>query len=90
MPAAQYTMRCRQQACDGSHAGESLEQSTPLVKDPARLPDPSTLRRWFAQLVNLGNVLGCVLRRNFPALPTNLAWDWTAIGRILHYEVRGP
>ena len=83
-------MRCRQQACERSSAGKSLEQSAPFVKDLARLPDPSTLRRWLAELLNLRTALGCFLLRYFPALPTNLTWDWTVIGRILQSEARSP
>ena len=30
--------------------GKPLESATPLVKDPDKLPSPSTLRRWFRSL----------------------------------------
>ena len=41
-----YSFRCRQQAWEPIAAGDSVEQSAPHSKDPTRLPDPSTLRRW--------------------------------------------
>ncbi len=41
-----YSLRCRQQACERIAAGDSVEQAAPHCKDPSRLPDPSTLRRW--------------------------------------------
>jgi hypothetical protein len=47
LPYAHYTLRCRQQAWDAVCTdGARWEQSAPLCKDPARLPDPSTVRRW--------------------------------------------
>src|SRR5262249_20477886 len=45
-PSGHYTLHCRQQACERLAAGESAEQATPHCKNPTRLPDPSTLRRW--------------------------------------------
>ena len=45
-PSAHFSLRCRQQACERIAAGESVEQAAPHCKDPSRLPDPSTLRRW--------------------------------------------
>jgi hypothetical protein len=45
-PSGHYTLRCRQQACERIAAGESAEQAAPHCKDPTRLPDPSTVRRW--------------------------------------------
>ena len=41
-----FSLRCRQQACERIAAGDSVEQAAPHCKDPSRLPDPSTLRRW--------------------------------------------
>ena len=41
-----YTLHCRQQACEHIAAGETAEQAAPHCKDPTRLPDPSTVRRW--------------------------------------------
>ena len=45
-PSGRYTLHCRQQACERAAAGESAEQAAPHCKDPTRLPDPSSVRRW--------------------------------------------
>ena len=45
-PSGHYTLQCRQQSCERMSAGDSAEQAVPLCKNPTRLPDPSTLRRW--------------------------------------------
>jgi hypothetical protein len=83
--SACYTLRCRQQACERIAAGESSEQAAPHCKDPTRLPDPSTVRRW-AQRRLLGvwcwltsGAVGAHLLR----APTILAWDLGAVCRIL-------
>ena len=48
-------LRCRRQAWDAICSDrETWEQSAPLCKDPTRLPDPSTLRRWaWRRLISL-------------------------------------
>jgi hypothetical protein len=51
VPSGHYSLRCRQQACERMAAGDSTEQATPHCKNPARLPDPSTLRRWVQRRV---------------------------------------
>jgi len=50
-----FILRCRRHAWDPVCTnGAGLGQSAPLCKDPARLPDPSTLRRWaYRGLVSL-------------------------------------
>jgi hypothetical protein len=45
-PSGHYTLHCRQQACERIAAGESAEQAAPHCKDPTRLPDSSSVRRW--------------------------------------------
>jgi hypothetical protein len=45
-PSAPFSLQCRQQACESIAAGDSAEQAAPHCKDPSRLPDSSTLRRW--------------------------------------------
>ena len=45
-PSAPFTLHCRQQACEHIAAGDTAEQAAPHCKDPAHLPDPSTVRRW--------------------------------------------
>ena len=87
-----FTLRCRQQACERIAAGDSAEQAAPHCKDPTRLPDPSTVRRW-AQRRLLS--VWCWLRagvngEHFLRAPTILAWDLGALCRILPIEARSP
>lgn len=94
MPSAVYTLRCRQQACESVDKGESLEASVPVIRDPDRSPDSSTLRRWFSRLCTLRTLLAYALSRirigDASVLPTTFALDWMTIGRILHAEARSP
>ena len=83
-PYGHYSLRCRQQACERIAAGAAFEQAAPHCKDPARLPDPSTLRRW----VNRRRL--SVPDENFFRIPTILAWDLGAFRRILPIEARSP
>ena len=85
-------LRCRQQACERIAAGDSAEQAAPHCKDPSRLPDPSTVRRW-AQRRLLS--LWCWVKagangQHFLRAPTILAWDLAALCRILPIEARSP
>ena len=93
MPSAPYTLRCRQQACEHLDAGESVDAAVPVIRDPDRSPDCSTLRRWFSRLHELRMLLVCALWRvagPCSAPPTSVALDWMTIGRILHAEARSP
>ena len=92
-PAAPFSLRCRQQACERIAAGDSAEQAAPYGKDPTRLPDPSTVRRWAAQRRLLS--LWCWIKvgaqgEHFPRAPTILAWDLGALCRILPIEASSP
>jgi len=94
-PSGHYTLHCRQQAWDLlRRADGTWERSVPEVADASRSPDPSTVRRWGACLLVLGTVLtiklwqGTGWRLTMP--PTILAWDWTAIRRMLLLEANGP
>jgi hypothetical protein len=91
-PAAPFSLRCRQQACEHIAAGASVEQAAPHCKDPSRLPDPSTLRRW-AQRRLLS--VYCWVKAGtigvHPLLPpTIVAWDLGTLCRILPIEARSP
>jgi hypothetical protein len=91
-PAAPFTLRCRQLACEHLSAGESFEQAVPHCRDLSRSPDPSTLRRW-AQLRVLSFycwVKAGVIRDFFLQAPTIVAWDLRALCRILPVEARSP
>jgi hypothetical protein len=58
-------------------AGGTLEESAPDCRDPDRIADPSTIRRW-------------LLRRleslQFLCWPTLFAWDWRSAAHILIVE----
>ncbi len=77
VPRAPYTLRARAQAMARLAAGGTLEESAPDCRDPDRIADPSTIRRW-------------LLRRleslQFLCWPTLFAWDWRAAARILIVE----
>src|SRR5207248_3222432 len=90
-PSGHYSLYCRQQAWELlRQANGNWERSVPDVADPSRSPDPSTVRRWAGRLLHLGTLLaakfwhatGC----SASIAPTILAWDWTAISRILPLE----
>jgi len=91
-PSGHYSLPCRQQACERLAIGDTAEQAAPQCKDPTRLPDPSTIRRWaqrrlisFWCWLNTGGE-----GRHFLGSPTILAWDLGTTGRILPIEARSP
>jgi hypothetical protein len=92
-PYGHYSCCCRQQAWESNCAGDGgWEQSAPQIKDPNRLPDPATQRRWaFRRVLSLcfglkAFGLGWPGWRTFLCAPTILAWDWMAAGRNLLVE----
>src|SRR2546422_382171 len=70
------------------------ERSVPDVADASRSPDPSTVRRWAGRLLHWVALLAAKLWQatgwSASTPPTILAWDWTAIRRILPIEARSP
>jgi len=94
-PSGHYSLHCRQEAWELlCQADGNWERSVPDVADVSRSPDPSTVRRWAGRLLNLGTLLMAKLWQatNWSASlpPTILAWDWTAIRRILPLEAKSP
>ena len=91
-PAAPFSLRCPQQACERIAAGDSAEQALPHCNDPARLPDPSTLRRWAQRrLISLRCWIQAGANgQHFLLTPTILAWDLGAFCRTLLLEARSP
>jgi len=93
-PYGQYSFRCREQAWEATvNHGSGWEESAPQTKDPQRLPDPATLRRWaWRRLLSLYGSLKTIGFRwpSFLSAPTILAWDWSAAGRTLHLEANSP
>jgi len=94
-PSGHYTLHCRQQAWGLLHQTDGTwERSIPDVADASRSPDPSTVRRWAGRLQGVGTLLAAKLWQaigcSVSTAPTILAWDWTAIRRILPMEARSP
>ena len=91
-PSASFSLRCRQQACEHMAAGNSVEQAAPHCKDQSRSPDPSTLRQWAQRrLLSVGCwVKAGVIGAYFLRTPTIVAWDLSALCRILPIEARSP
>jgi len=92
-PAAPFTLRCRQQACENVAAGASVEQAAPHCQDPSHSPDPSTLRRWAQRRllsVCCWVKAGVLVGEHFLRAPTIVAWDFGAVCRILLIEARSP
>jgi len=85
-------LRCRQQACENITAGDSVEQAPPHCKDPTRLPDSSTVRRWVKRrLLSIWCwMMAGGQGERFSRAPTILAWDLGTIRRILPIEARSP
>jgi hypothetical protein len=91
-PSGHFSLRCRQQACESLAAGDSVEQAAPHCKDPSRSPDPSTLRRWaHRRLLSVCCwVKAGAIGQHFLRTPTIVAWDLSALCRILPFEARSP
>jgi len=94
-PSGVYSLHCRQQAWKLLRQSDSSwERSIPEVADTSRSPEPSTVRRWAGRLLQVGTLVAVKLWQAVnwsPAMPpTILAWDWTAIRRILPMEARSP
>jgi hypothetical protein len=77
VPNAPYNLPARQEALDRLVDGQTLEQAAPDCRDPDRVANPSTIRRWFWRRIE--SLL-------FFFSPTILAWDWRAAARILIVE----
>jgi hypothetical protein len=68
LPYSHYSLIARSAALRRFFVdGRSWEQAAPPVKDPHRIADPSTLRRWF-QALDSSRPLFSSLRRLLPAL----------------------
>jgi hypothetical protein len=86
VPGAPYSLLAREQALDQRERACSVEQAAPHCRDPDRLADFSTIRRWLRRRIES-------LQRLLPSAveaPTLLAWDWRAASRILMAEPNSP
>jgi hypothetical protein len=82
VPGALYALAARRQALDRLAGGCPLEQAAPDGRDPDRIADASTIRRWFWRRIQSPRLLNW--------MPTVFAWDWRAVGRILIAEPISP
>jgi hypothetical protein len=91
-PSGHYSLHGRQQACEHLAAGDTAERAAPHCKDPMRLPDPSTIRRWAQRrLLSLWFWLSAGVRGwQVLRAPTIVAWDLVTLCRILPFEARSP
>jgi hypothetical protein len=90
-PSAQFTLHCRQQACERIGAGDPVEDAAPHCEDPSRLPDSSTLWRWARRrLIAVWCWIVTGHGGRFLHKPTIAAWDLSAVCRILRVEARSP
>ncbi|MGI8741945.1 MAG: DUF6431 domain-containing protein [Bryobacteraceae bacterium] len=89
LPYSHYSVFTRQQSCEQFCDGAPLERTAPTLQDPDRIPDGSTLRRWFERRLE-SLLCWLYLARQAPIFraPTILAWDWRAALRILIPEPR--
>lgn len=82
VPGAAYSLPVRQEALERLGEGVPAEQAAPHCRDPDRIADASTIRRWFWRRVES--------LRFLTWSPTLFAWDWRAAGRILIAEPISP
>src|SRR5206468_3630029 len=92
VPFGDYGLRSRQQACDRIATGDSAEQAAPHCRNPARLPDASTVRRYVhRRLFSLSCWASiAATAKYFLASPTIVAWDLSASCRMLRLEAKSP
>jgi hypothetical protein len=82
VPGAPYGLRARQQALQQVCQGWAAEQASPDCRDPDRIADASTIRRWLWRRIQSLRFLNWT--------PTLFAWDWRATRRILIAEPISP
>lgn len=82
VPGAAYSLPVRQEALERLGEGVPAEQAAPHCRDPDRIADASTIRRWFWRRVESLRFLTWA--------PTLFAWDWRAASRILIAEPISP
>jgi hypothetical protein len=81
LPYSHYSLIARSEALRRYFVeGCSLEATAPPVKDPHRVADSSTLRRWF-QVLNSSQPPFSFLRRTVQAFD-----QWIQSGKIFHYS----
>jgi hypothetical protein len=92
LPHSHYSLAARADSLQRLvEQGAPLEQSAPLTRDPNRVADPATVRRWLQRrLAGVWTSTAAVLRWSARAAamlaPTIFAWDPAAIFPILMPE----
>lgn len=80
LPYSHYSLHCRCEALELYQCLGSAEAAMPIVKEPDRVPDPSTIRRWRKQWDSIQNWFNEQSRTIEPCsrslLTTILAWVW--------------
>ena len=89
LPYTHYSLHCREQACLQFQTLGSAEQSAPTLRDPDRVPDGSTIRRWLRRVESWRACLQLAFRQEF-RLPTICAWDWPSLTAIVALEAESP
>lgn len=83
LPYSHYSLIARSEALRRFFVeGCSWEKAAPPVKDPHRIADPSTLRRWFQSLDSSQPIFSS-LRRTLQALD-----QWLRGGQVFRYDHR--
>ena len=94
-PSGIYSLPCRPQAGELLRRSDSSwERSIPDVAHASRSPDASTVRRWAGRWLHVGTLLAAKLWQavgwSAALSPTLLAWEGTAIRRILPRQASSP
>jgi hypothetical protein len=90
LPYSQYSLICREQACDDYERCGSAERAAPTVKDAGRIADGSTVRRWLLRrIASWCAYVQFEVLTTF-RLPTIFAWDWRAAAVNLPIEAISP
>ena len=92
-PHGHYSYCCRQAASESGSESGGWEQSAPHCKDPCRLPDPATLRRWACRkLISLWFWVKTGLGALYHGVPFSeaiaLLRRWYGVGSLLSDMVK--
>jgi hypothetical protein len=89
VPQAIYSLTMRQETVGGLANGASAEQAPAECRDPNRIADANTVRRWIRRRLESFLFCAAVNWRRL-CVPTLLVWDWRAALRILIADPKPP
>jgi hypothetical protein len=89
VPQAIYSLTMRQETVGGLANGPSAEQAPAECRDPNRIADANTVRRWIRRRLESFLFCAAVNWRRL-CVPTLLVWDWRAALRILIADPKPP